>query len=55
MAKHITIKAPDKRNLTTFDLKGQRMDINIGGLSVFFLIHGRGSAPSLLTSRAATV
>ncbi|MEZ6993940.1 MULTISPECIES: hypothetical protein [unclassified Aeromonas] len=46
MAKHITIKVPGKHpqtsEFTTFELKGQRMDINIGGQAVPFLIHGRG-------------
>ncbi len=35
MAKNITIKVPSKQpqtgELTTFELKGQRMDIDIGG------------------------
>lgn len=35
MAKNITIKVPGKHprigELTTFELKGQRMDIDIGG------------------------
>ncbi|WP_421232922.1 hypothetical protein [Aeromonas jandaei] len=46
MAKHITIKVPGKHpqtgELTTFELKGLRMDIDIGGQAVPFLIHGRG-------------
>ncbi|HDX8370996.1 TPA: hypothetical protein RQN12_001961 [Aeromonas dhakensis] len=51
MAKHITIKVPGKHpqtgELTTFELKGQRMDITIGGQAVPFLIHGRGIGTSL--------
>ncbi|MGL4914728.1 MAG: hypothetical protein ACRC5D_00440 [Aeromonas allosaccharophila] len=51
MAKHITIKVPGKHpqtgELTTFELKGQRMDIDIGGQAVPFLIHGRGIGTSL--------
>ncbi len=51
MAKHITIKVPSKHpqtgELTTFELKGQRMDIDIGGQAVPFLIHGRGIGTSL--------
>lgn len=51
MAKHITIKVPGKHprtgELTTFELKGQRMDIDIGGQAVPFLIHGRGISTSL--------
>ena len=51
MAKNITIKVPGKHpqsgELTTFELKGQRMDINIGGQAVPFLIHGRGIGTSL--------
>ena len=51
MAKHITIKVPGKYpqtgELTTFELKGQRMDIDIGGQAVPFLIHGRGIGTSL--------
>ncbi|MBL0631433.1 hypothetical protein JD545_12615 [Aeromonas veronii] len=50
MAKNITIKVPGKHpqtgELTTFELKGQRMDINIGGQAVPFLIHGRGIGTS---------
>ena len=46
MAKNIAIKVPGKHpqtgELTTFELKGQRMDIDIGGQAVPFLIHGRG-------------
>ena len=46
MAKHITIKVPGKHprtgEITTFELKGQRIDIGIGGQAVPFLIHGRG-------------
>jgi len=62
MAKHITIKVPGKHpqtgELTTFELKGQRMDIDIGGQAVPFLIHGRGIGTSLtlggwLTARYA--
>jgi hypothetical protein len=38
MAKNITIKVPGKRQrtgeLTTFDLKGARVNINIGGHTV---------------------
>ncbi|MFB2906563.1 hypothetical protein ACE1BH_16710 [Aeromonas jandaei] len=49
MAKHITIRAPGKHpqtgELTTFELKGQRIDI--GGQAVPFLIHGRGIGTSL--------
>jgi hypothetical protein len=51
MAKNITIKVPGKHpqtgELTTFELKGQRMDIDIGGHTVPFLIHGRGIGTSL--------
>ena len=51
MAKNITIKVPGKHpqtgELTTFELKGQRMDIDIGGQAVPFLIHGRGIVTSL--------
>lgn len=51
MAKHITIKVPGKHpqtgELTTFELRGQRMDIDIGGQAVPFLIHGRGIGTSL--------
>jgi hypothetical protein len=51
MAKNITIKVPGKHpktsELTTFELKGQRMDIDIGGQAVPFLIHGRGIGTSL--------
>ncbi|WP_279499070.1 hypothetical protein [Aeromonas veronii] len=46
MAKNITIKVPGKHprtgEITTFELKGQRIDIGIGGQAVPFLIHGRG-------------
>ncbi|WP_429093732.1 hypothetical protein [Aeromonas veronii] len=46
MAKNITIKVPGKHpqtgELTTFELKGLRIDIDIGGQAVPFLIHGRG-------------
>ncbi|WP_434429314.1 hypothetical protein [Aeromonas veronii] len=46
MAKNITIKVPGKHpqtgELTTFEQKGQRIDIDIGGQTVPFLIHGRG-------------
>ncbi|WP_330543839.1 hypothetical protein V0242_06375 [Aeromonas hydrophila] len=56
MAKHITIKVPGKHpqtgELTTFELKGQRIDIDIGGQAVPFLIHGRGISTSSPTSRA---
>ncbi|WP_429082991.1 hypothetical protein [Aeromonas bivalvium] len=49
MAKHITIKVPGKPpqtgELTSFELKGQRIDI--GGQAVPFLIHGRGIGTSL--------
>ncbi|MCZ4335357.1 hypothetical protein O4H51_21090 [Aeromonas hydrophila] len=51
MAKHITIIVPGKHpqtgEITTFELKGQRMDINISGQTVPFLIHGRGIGTSL--------
>ncbi|MFB2906572.1 hypothetical protein ACE1BH_16760 [Aeromonas jandaei] len=51
MAKHITIKVPGKHaqtgELTTFEQKGQRIDIDIGGQAVPFLIHGRGIGTSL--------
>ena len=51
MAKNITIKVPGKHpqtgELTTFELKGQRMDIDIGGQAMPFLIHGRGIGTSL--------
>ncbi|MFM5522544.1 hypothetical protein [Aeromonas jandaei] len=51
MPKNITIKVPGKHpqtgELTTFELKGQRMDIDIGGQAVPFLIHGRGIGTSL--------
>lgn len=51
MAKNITIRVPGKHpqtgELTTFELKGQRMDIDIGGQAVPFLIHGRGIGTSL--------
>ena len=51
MEKNITIKVPGKHpqtcELTTFELKGQRMDIDIGGQAVPFLIHGRGAGTSL--------
>ena len=51
MAKNITIKVPGKHpqtgEITTFELKGQRMDIDIGGQAVPFLIHGRGIGTSL--------
>ncbi|WP_368204700.1 hypothetical protein [Aeromonas sp. s5] len=57
MAKNIAIKVPGKHpqtgELTTFELKGQRMDIDIGGQAVPFLIHGRGIGTSL-TSPVAT-
>lgn len=43
MAKNITIKVPGKHpqtgELTTFELKGQRIDIDIGGQAVPFLMH----------------
>lgn len=52
MAKHITIKVPGKHpqigELITFELKGQRMDIDIGGQAMPFLIHGRGIGTSLI-------
>jgi hypothetical protein len=51
MAKNIAIKVPGKHpqtgEPTTFELKGQRMDIDIGGHAVPFLIHGRGIGTSL--------
>ncbi|UCM46391.1 hypothetical protein [Aeromonas dhakensis] len=51
MAKNITIRVPGKHpqtgEVTTFELKGQRMDIDIGGQAVPFLIHGRGIGTSL--------
>lgn len=57
MAKNITIRVPGKHpqtgELTTFELKGQRMDINIGGHAVPFLIHGRGMGRRSSISRAA--
>lgn len=51
MARHITIKMLGKHQqtgeLTTFDLKGQRIDIDIGGQAVPFLIPWRGIGTSL--------
>ncbi len=51
MPKNITIKVPGKHpqtlELTTFELKGQRIDIDIGGQTVPFLIQGRGIGTSL--------
>lgn len=51
MARHITIQVPGKHpqtgELTTFELKGQRIDIDIGGTTVPFLIHGRGIGTAL--------
>lgn len=51
MAKNITIKVPGKDQqtdeLTTFELKGARVDIDIGGQAVPFLIHGRGIGTAL--------
>ncbi|MGL5040419.1 MAG: hypothetical protein ACRC6D_10015 [Aeromonas sp.] len=51
MAKHITIKVPGKHPQTgepaIFELKGQRIHIDIGSQSVPFLIHGRGIGTSL--------
>ena len=51
MARNIAIKVPGKHpqsgELTTFELKGQRIDIDIGGQTVPFLIHGRGIGTSL--------
>lgn len=51
MAKHITIKVPGKHpqtgELTTFEQRRQRIDINIGGQTVPFLIHGRRIGTSL--------
>ncbi|WP_310597657.1 hypothetical protein [Aeromonas aquatica] len=51
MARHITIQVPGKHpqtgELTTFELKGQRIDIDIGGQAVPFLIHGRGIGTAL--------
>lgn len=51
MVKNITIKVPGKHpqtdELTTFELKGKRIEINIGGQAVPFLIHGRGIGTSL--------
>lgn len=51
MARYFTIKVPGKHQqtgeLTTFDLKGARVDIEIGGQPVPFLIHGRGIDTSL--------
>ncbi|MBV7437062.1 hypothetical protein [Aeromonas sp. sif2416] len=51
MARNIAIKVPGKRpetgELTTFELKGQRIDIDIGGQAVPFLIHGRGIGTAL--------
>ena len=51
MARHITIQVPGKHpqtsELTTFELKGQRIDIDIGGQAVPFLIHGRAIGTSL--------
>lgn len=50
MAKHITIKVPGKHpqtgEVTTFELKGQRIDIDMGGQAVPFLIHVRGIGTS---------
>ncbi|MCP1601723.1 hypothetical protein J2S82_003680 [Aeromonas caviae] len=51
MAKHITIKVSGKNSqtgeFTTYELKGQRIEINIGGQTVPFHIHGRGIGTSL--------
>ena len=51
MARNIAIKVPGKHpqtgELTTFELKGQRIDIDIGGQAVPFLIHGRGIGTAL--------
>lgn len=50
MAKNITIKVPGKHpqtgELTTFELKGQRIDIDICGQVVPFFIHVRGIGTS---------
>ena len=58
MAKNIPIRVPGKHpqtdELTTFELRGQRMDIDIGGQAVPFLIHGGASAPRSPISRVAT-
>ncbi|WP_324044561.1 hypothetical protein [Aeromonas caviae] len=49
MAKHITIRVPGKHpqtgELTTFEIKGKRIDID--GQAVPFLIHGKGIGTSL--------
>ena len=49
MAKHITIQVPGKHpktgELTTFELKGQRMDIDIGGQAMPFLIQLNSHIP----------
>ena len=51
MARNIAIKVPGKHpqsgELTTFELKGQRIDIDIGGQTVLFLIHGRAIGTAL--------
>ncbi|MGL5288359.1 MAG: hypothetical protein ACRC9N_02505 [Aeromonas sp.] len=51
MAKHITINVPGKHPQTgepaIFELKGQRIHIDIGSQTVPFLIHGRGIGTSL--------
>lgn len=51
MPRNITIQVPGKHpqtgELTTFELKGQRIDIDIGGTTVPFLIHGRGVGTAL--------
>ncbi|MGL5037454.1 MAG: hypothetical protein ACRC6F_06915 [Aeromonas sp.] len=51
MAKHIIIKVPGKHPQTgepaIFELKGQRINIDIGSQTVPFLIHGRGIGTSL--------
>ncbi|WOQ14086.1 hypothetical protein [Aeromonas media] len=51
MARHITVQVPGKHpqtgEFTTFDLKGQRIDIDIGETTEPFLIHGRGIGTAL--------
>ncbi|MGL6370224.1 hypothetical protein ACSZNB_11480 [Aeromonas hydrophila] len=51
MAKNITIrvlgKHPQTGKITTFKLKGQRIDIDVGGQAVLFIIHGREIGTSL--------
>lgn len=57
MAKNIAIKVPGKHpqtgELTTFELKGQRMDIDIGGQAVPFSSTFGVSEPHKFTYCAA--